>query len=342
MDTFRQARRLATICVLALVVSACGGSGGDGDDESLQPLSVGLTTFNSLHLPILMARDEKLMEPFGIDLEINTFQNTGQIIPALLSGSLDIGTATPEQMFAAQDEEPELKMICSEVSTNPYSLIVSPNIKTIDDLKGKTIGVTGIGASADYFTAVLMLEDAGLKEKQDYTFINAGPPAQRATALIEGQVDAVMSFEPDAQKLVDKGMKSIAEASELDNLHDVIIAMYMAKQGWYEDEDNHELAVDFFRGYLASVEWLYDPANKSRAVDIIAKQMKVSDKAATATYDKFVTELKAYPKDGRIDPAFLETTAKNAKIAGVKAAPAIDSLPDRYDNSLVEEAAKQK
>lgn len=340
MNTFRRIRGLAAICVFALTVSACGGSGGDGGDEELQPLSVGLTTFNSLHLPILMARDEKLMEPYGIDLELNTFQNTGQIIPALLSGSLDIGTATPEQMFAAQDEEPGLKMIISETATNPYSLIVSPKIKKIDDLKGKTIGVTGVGASADYFTAVLMLKANGLEQKRDYTFINAGPPAQRATALVEGQVDAVMSFDPDAQKLVDKGMKSIADASDQPNLHDVLMGSIIADEEWYDE--NREVAVDFMRGYIASVKWLYDPKNKDTAVADIAAEMNVSEKAAAATYDQFVTTLKASPLDGRIDHAFIERTVENIKKEGLNNAPPPGELKSKYDNSLVDAAAKGK
>ncbi|MBO0889936.1 MAG: ABC transporter substrate-binding protein [Acidothermales bacterium] len=335
-------RYLGVIFVAVFFAAACGGSGssGGGGSSGPQKIALGVTSFNSLHLPLLMARDENLMKPYGIDLQINTFQNTGQIIPALLSGSLQVGTATPEQLFAAQNKQPNLKMIASEDGTNPYSLIVNPKkgISSIQDMRGKTIGVTGTGASADYFTAKLMLKDHGLEENRDYHFINAGPPPQRAAALVKGQVDAVMSFPPDAQVMLSKGMKSIAQASSLPNLHKVIIATYMANKPWYTK--NHDLAVKFMRGYLASVKWLYDPKNKAKAVANIAKDMKVSNADATTTYDTFVTKLQAYPKDGLIDPAALTTTAKNAQATGVKGAPALNSLSSRYDNSLAKAAAK--
>lgn len=334
-------RYLGVICVTVFFAAACGGSGGSGGNGSsgTQHIALGVTSFNSLHLPLIMARDENLMKPYGIQLDINTFQNTGQIIPALLSGSLQIGTATPEQLFAAQNKQPSLKMIASEDGTNPYSLIVDPKIKSIQDMRGKTLGVTGTGASADYFTAKLMLLAQGFTENRDYHFINAGPPPQRAAALVNGQVDAVMSFPPDSQKMLDKGMKSIAQASSLPNLHKVIIATYIANKPWYTK--NHALAVKFMRGYLASVRWLYDPANKSKAIGHIAKDMKVSTKYATITYDTFVTKLKAYPKNGLIDPTALTTTAKNAHATGVKGAPDLDTLSSRYDNSLAKAAAQQ-
>ncbi|MQA80562.1 MAG: PhnD/SsuA/transferrin family substrate-binding protein [Streptosporangiales bacterium] len=340
MRTYRWVRWLAAVLAVTVLAAGCGPGGGDAGEGGRHKVPVGVTSLNSLHLWLIVARDEKLMEPYGVDLDIVTFQNTGQITPALLSGSVNFGMAAPEQVFSAQEEEPGLKMVAAEITNNPYSMIVSPEIKSLKDIKGKTIGVTGMGASADYFTAKLLLQAHGLEEKRDYNFTNAGPPPQRATALLENQIDAVMSFEPDAQKLVDKGMKSIAAASDQPNLHDVLMGSIIANKEWYDE--NREVAVDFMRGYLASVKWLYDPKNKDKAVADIAAEMNVSEKAAAATYDQFVTTLKASPLDGRIDHAFLERTVENIKKEGLKNAPPPGELKSKYDNSLVDAAAKGK
>lgn len=345
MHKFDWFRRLALVCVVVSLLTACsewGGSSGDSSGRSggMQKVAIGVTSLNSLHLWLIMARDEKLMEPSGIKLDVVTFQNTGQIIPAIISGSVNFGMATPEQLFGAQDKQPSLKMVAAEITNNPYQLIVNPKkgIKSLRDLRGKTIGVTGTGASADYFTAKLLLKGHGLEENRDYHFINAGPPPERAAALVKGQVDAVMSFPPDAQVMLSKGMKSIAQASSLPNLHKIIMGSLISDQKWYGE--NRDLAVKFIRGYLASVKWLYDPKNKDKAVADIAKQMKVSTEDATTTYDTFIKQLEASPLDGRIDPSFLTTTARNARSEGLKAAPSPGSLSARYDNSLVEAAAK--
>ncbi|MQA01801.1 MAG: PhnD/SsuA/transferrin family substrate-binding protein [Streptosporangiales bacterium] len=330
---------LAACAAVLLLTTSCGGGGSE--EDGVQELDFGITSFNALHLPLLMAREENLMRKYGIDLKFTVFQDTGKIIPALLSGSLDIATATPQQAFSAQDKEPDLKMIGAEVAKNPYSMYASSGIDSLADIKGKTIGVAAVRGSADYFTAKLLLKAEGLKEKRDYNFINAGPPPQRASALLEGQVDAVMSFPPDSEKLADEGVKSIATASEVKTVGDEMLATIMAKESWYSDEDNHEFAVKFLRGYRAAVDWTYDAANKGTAISIIQKEMKVSKKHATITYETFVEELQAYPKDVLIGKTILENTAENAKLAGAQDPPTSDSLPDRYDNSLVKEAAKK-
>ncbi|MBO0830061.1 MAG: ABC transporter substrate-binding protein [Streptosporangiales bacterium] len=345
MRKFGWFKGMVLICVMALSATACSewgssdnSGGSSGKKGGLQKVAIGVTSLNSLHLWLIMAQDEQLMKPSGIKLDVVTFQNTGQIIPALISGSVNFGMATPEQLFGAQEKQAGLKMVASEVTNDPYQMIVRPNITSLEGLKGKTIGVTGIGASADYFTAKLLLKGHGLEEGRDYHFVNAGPPPQRATALVKGQVDAVMSFPPDAQVMLSKGMKSIAQASSLPNLHKIIMGSLISDQRWYSK--NHDLAVKFMRGYLASVKWLYDPKNKAKAVADIAKDMKASTADATITYDTFITKLKASPLDGQIDPSYLTTTAKNAKSEGLKAAPSLDSLSSRYDNSLVKAAAK--
>lgn len=339
MDKSHWFRKVVAASCAAILLATTACSGGSEEGEA-QELDFGITSFNALHLPLLMAREENLMRKYGIDLKFTVFQDTGKIIPALLAGSLDIATATPEQTFTAQDKEPDLKMIGAEVTKNPYSMFGSSDISSVEDIEGKTIGVAAVRGSADYFTAKLLLQAEGLEEKKDYNFINAGPPPQRASALLEGQVDAVMSFPPDSEKLTKKGHEPIADATDVKSVGDSMLATVLAKESWYS-EDGHETAVNFMRGFRDAVEWTYDPKNKDRAIEIIAAEMKVSKDDATTTYETFVEQLEAYPKDVLIDKKILETTAKNAKLSGAPSPPSLDSLAGRYDNSLVKEAAKK-
>lgn len=345
MRTVSSIRSAALAGALALTLVACGGSdepstevGETGGTEALETVTIGVTSLNSLHLWMIMARDENLMEPAGVELDVITFQNTGQILPAIISGEANFGFVTPEQLFAAQDAEPGLKMVAAEITNNPYSVIVTPEIADLEGLRGTTIGVTGAGASADYFTAKLLLQDAGLEEGTDYTFVNAGPPPERASAMAAGQLQAVLNFPPSTQILLDEGMQVIAQASDNPNLDQVILSSLVSDEGWYSE--NREAAVKFMRGYLDTVAWMYDPANRDAAVGHIAAEMGIDTEDAEITYDTFVTELQASPLDGVIDPEFLQTTVDNARQAGLATAPTDDSLADRYDNSLVEEAAE--
>jgi ABC-type nitrate/sulfonate/bicarbonate transport system substrate-binding protein len=320
--------------VAALLSAACGGD--DSGDSGSRRVTVGITSFNSLHLGFLNVQEMNLMEKYDVELDVVTFQNTGQILPAILSGDVQFGFLTPEQLFAAQDDTPNVKMVASENHVNPYQLIARPEIDSAEDLEGATIGVTSPGSSADYFTIKLMLEDHGLVEGEDYDFVTAGPPPDRSAALLGGDVDAVAVFEPDTAHLTDEGMTVLDEAADYDNLTDLEIGSLVADENWYGE--NEALAVDFLRGYLAGQQSLYDPSLRDETIANIANEMDISEDAAELTYTSFVEERKAPSRDVRIDPERLAQTAENAVATDVEGAPSPDDLDWRYDNSLAEAA----
>lgn len=311
-----------------------GEAAGDGE---LTTVTVGFVSLHTWHWWALIAQEEGLMEPHGIDLDIVTFGGTSQIGAALLSGDAQFGSVTPEGIFPAQDQEPTMKMVAAGLSTNPYTLITAPDIETYEDLRGGTIGVSSTGSSADYFTAKLMMLENGLEEGTDYNFVDAGSPSDRVAAMTTGQIQAVLNFEPAAYVLTDEGMNVLEASADYPRLSDVEVAALVADEDWYTE--NREVAVDFLRGFLDAQEWLHDPANREQAVAYLAESMDVSEQHADDTYERFVVELQAWDLTGKISEERLTNTFANAAEAGVEGVPAADDLDWRYDNSLVEEAA---
>jgi ABC-type nitrate/sulfonate/bicarbonate transport system substrate-binding protein len=325
----------AAVSALTLVAPACGG---DSSGDSGNTVTVGITSWHTWYWWLLAAREEGLMDEYDVDLDIVTFQDTGQIASGVLSGAVDIGLFAPEQTFTIQEDSPDLQLVGSNISTSPYTLLGAGDIDQIEDLEGATIGVTSPGSSADYFTIKLMLQSHGLEEGEDYDFVTAGPPSQRAAAMSAGEIQAVANFAPDALTLVDEGANVLDEAANYDELSGIEPNDFVADRGWYDS--NHELAVNFMRGVLKSFQWLYDPKNRERAEELLAAEMDLTDEQARATYERFVLELQAWDRDGMVDPERLEQTRANAVAAGVPDMPEADDLEDRYDNSLMEEAAK--
>jgi ABC-type nitrate/sulfonate/bicarbonate transport system substrate-binding protein len=335
MRMWRAVTALAAVGVLGLVTPACGGDDEGGSDNTV---TVGITSWHTWYWWLLAAREEGLMDEYGVELDIVTFSDTGQIASGVLSGAVDVGLFAPEQTFTIQQETPDLQIVGSNISTSPYTLLGAGDIDTIEDLSGATIGVTSPGSSADYFTIKLMLESHGLVEGEDYDFVTAGPPSQRAAAMSAGEIQAVANFAPDALILESEGATVLDQAANYDELKGIEPNVYVADSGWYDGD--RELAVNFMRGVLKSLDWLYDPANRERAEELLADEMGISAEQASATYERFVLELKAWDPDAMIDPERLEQTRANAVEAGVSDMPEADALEDSYDNSLLEEAAK--
>lgn len=311
----------------------------EASEVATETVTVGLTSLHSWYWPLLAARDEGLMEPFGIELDVVTFQNLAQLASGLVADSVDIALVAPETMFGVQQSEPDVRVIASMLSANPQTLIVHPDIASVEDLRGQIIGVSTVGASADFFTGRLMLLRNGLELDTDYTMVNTGPTAERAAAMSSGQIQASLNWEPALMQLLDEGMVEIDRAANYEDLRDVEVIALNAKEGWYRD--NRDVAVRFLQGFLAGMDWLYDESNRDRAIEMLADEMSVETEHAAAAYEWFIVELEAYPRDGRVDPRKLEQTVRNAGEAGVEFVPALDDLDWRYDNSLVEEAASR-
>lgn len=321
---------------------ASQGVGSQAPTGKLETVTIGLTSFNSLHIEFLVGLAEHLWEPYGIKIELPTLQNVQLGLPGLVSGSLQFTPATNAGLFLAQPKAPELQAVAVETLGMPYVAIAGPKIKSVQDLKGKTFGVDAAGASLDYLALAGILADAGINPLTDVHWVSAGPPAARVAALTSGKVDAVGSFLPDSLKLLGQnGYHVVGKSSTFDGFH-AQFDFIVANKNWVAK--HHDTAVNFMRGYLKSVTWLMDPANKDKAVKDIAASMKVDTDAATQTYDTFVTQLKMWPaqsSDATLDPASMLKAANYFTKAGLKGLPTSESeLNGRYDNSLIEDAIK--
>lgn len=345
-STHRRWRAAALLSAAVLMgTTACASStGGSGTGSTaggggLTDVPLAITGLNALHLWMIVARDQKLMEPAGIKMNLVIFSGQAQVVPSLLSGASRFASSTPEQAMEAHLQEKDLNLVVGTETGSPYSLIASPDITSIKDLRGKKIGVNGVGASADYFAGKLLLADKGLQEGADYTFTNVGVTAQRVAALQANQVSAVLLFPPDTAKALDGGAKQIALATDSPALKSGMTGGLVSLSSWYDK--NKDVATKFVKGYQDTMKWLYDPANRAQAVKDFAAQFKISDAAAGDVYDYFITNVhKDEDLTGMVHQESLAQTLKNAQTVGLKSLSSVQStdLSSFYDNALVDAA----
>lgn len=309
------------------------------NSSKLVSVILGARSINAMHQWLMVAEQEGFMEKNGVKLDVVTFARTADIIPALLGGSINFGLATPEQLFAAQDKQKSIKIVANEVSRSPYIVYAkNPDIRSLSDLKGKTLGVSSVGGSVDYFTYKLLLHNLGMEEGKDYHIVNAGGISQRVNALINGQVDSEMVYPPGNEILGKAGARQIFNVSSDRNYDNLVVNVLISDQKWYGKHE--KAAVAFMRGYLESVKWLLDPANKEKAITDIGKAMKVDNSQAKSAYVEFVERAKAFPASAEVTPDQIKKTVANARMVGLKAAPTDDDLDWRYDNSLIKMSRK--
>ncbi|MBM2806765.1 MAG: transporter substrate-binding protein, partial [Deltaproteobacteria bacterium] len=95
-------------------------------------------------------------------------------------------------------------------------LIAQPEVKTLKDLRGKTLGISSFGATPDV-AARMMIKQAGIDPEKEIKVLALGSDAARMTALMQRVVDVVVMSPPADTQLEKQGYQILARAYELFN-----------------------------------------------------------------------------------------------------------------------------
>ncbi len=213
------------------------------------------------------------------------------------------------------------KMVCGCHKSPAHRLIAKPEIKTIKELKGKTIGVhvpdNKHGVTTD---AAYVLMHHGLDPWKDVTFVAVGDERARVAAMESGVVDAVSSGPPFFRILMKKGFRFLGYIGDL-------LPNYMAHGLFTTERIINQRAEEVgaaVRGMIKAVEFVKDKKNKEEAIDFMMRKVMLSREVASESYDEYV-DLWTW----EIIPEALEDVVKyKCWVQGIKPVP-IETLYDR-------------
>jgi ABC-type nitrate/sulfonate/bicarbonate transport system substrate-binding protein len=216
----------------------------------------------------------------GLDLELNFAQSGAAVTQQLTGGSLDVALSVGiTDPIRAIDKGAPLALIRIIGNAAPYVLIGKPGLKSIADLKGKTIST---GADNDITTVYFerMMAANGLK-KGDYTTLPAGVAAARFAALKAGVVDAAVVLPPVNFVAEKAGFVTLGFAA--DYVKDLPFTGMAVQRRWAGA--NVAAAKKVLAATDKSVAWLADPSHREEAVELLVKVGKANKDDAEASYD---------------------------------------------------------
>jgi ABC-type nitrate/sulfonate/bicarbonate transport system substrate-binding protein len=188
----------------------------------------------------------------------------------------------------------------TEYNTPTYGLLARPNVTSYADLRGQTI-VVDAPNGVTYWLTRRMLTQAGLGP-DDYNFIFAGGTPDRLAALQAGGVAAailIQLFDFAAER---QGFRRLGNSNEVVRTFEM--TGYTARRD--RIERNEDSVARFIRGYLAGQRWLYDPANRERAIQVLMDKTRLSAEDAGATYGLYIERERVFPPGMRISPAGIQ------------------------------------
>ena len=165
-------------------------------------------------LPFRVANARGYFKEQGLTVE-QIFVRGGPIaITALISGNVDFASIGGAQAaIRSKARGLDLNLIASTSNYTNYTLIGAKNIRRLEDLRGKIIGITGAGAFSD-FTVRIYLKRNNIDPDKDVVLRAIGQTVIRAGALEKGLISAAPFSAEDTVKLLDKGYPMIVNLNE--------------------------------------------------------------------------------------------------------------------------------
>jgi NitT/TauT family transport system substrate-binding protein len=203
---FRRCKSIAFI--LGLILAPASASWNAHGEQ----FRVALSTKDFGYLPLFVGIRSGLFAQEGLEIQWIVV-NSNVVVTALLAGEIDVAGIAGSSMRAAARGAP-LKANFFPYDKSLFVLMGAPNIKRVQDLKGKVIGTTGPGASTEV-AASMVLQHHGMDPKKDVTFMTIGGAETSITAMRNGIIQA-RAFNPDAAYIMKKqGFTELAVLADM-------------------------------------------------------------------------------------------------------------------------------
>jgi len=308
---------------------------------TLEKLTIGWSAIAGSQAPFWITKEAGLFEKNGLDVTMIYVDGGSKATQALMSGDVPIAQVGGNAPVVARLRGADVTLIAGLLNVLAYSMIVSPEIKKPEDLKGKKLSVSRFGSNSDYATRKILLK-WGLKPDIDVAVLQipGGQPARMAA--IQSKVVHGMVAQPPVTSLARKfNLSIIAEPEDFGGAYPTTP---VASRISYIRE-KRETVRKFTRSLLEGIH-LYK-TNKDFSKKVIAKYVKTNDNDALEDSYQYFSRLvpqKPYPSLDAVKEALTELGEKDPKVRSAKAEEFVDMsiIKEFDDNGFIDGLYKKR
>jgi NitT/TauT family transport system substrate-binding protein len=195
------------------IVAILTASGGDTQDKPLKKFRWGVTSLSASQWIPWIAKDVKLYEKHGMEAELVLLRGSGQSAQAIIGNSILGAPCTLTTVMSADLSGADLVTVAHTVAGVQSKLLVRPEIKKPEDLRGKRIAVSGFGSLGDFLERYI-LKKYGIDPVRDVVMLSIGNQPDRIQALFTGLVDAADLSHPADIQAERKGYRILWDAKQ--------------------------------------------------------------------------------------------------------------------------------
>jgi NitT/TauT family transport system substrate-binding protein len=320
------------IFLLAMALSLLASARGARSQEKIR---VGQGSVSLQSGLMYIAKDRGLFAKYGLVPEIIYIPGGSINVQVLVSGGLDLSQLSGAPGTAANIEGADIIYILGLLDKLNYQLVTRPEVKSIEQLKGKKLGVSRFGSSADFGLRAL-LKRVGIDPAKEVTILQIGDEPSRVAAIVSGNIDGTVANAPFGIEAERLKLNVIADSVKM-GIPFFNTGLLGSKR--YLDKQEGKV-LNFLRAYLEAIKIL--KTEREYSVKALSQFTRVQNlKAVQEGYDYFNNQLQPvpYPSVEAMQAVVAQLGESNPKARKIDAK---NFVSDRYLKQLEEEGFVKK
>ena len=319
--------------ILFWTAALLGFLSNDSFGQPLETLNASYASVTGSRIPLWIAKDAGLFEKQGLHVNLVVIAAGNAAIGALAGGDVEIlGAPGSTTMVSAARGLPVA--IIGTFGPGAWKLAAHPSITTIQELRGKTVGISRPGTTIEFATRRALLK-LGFAPGKDVNILATGLAESNKRLMImhQGKIDATLVSPDNLYDAEAKGLK-VSILADLNELGIYTTASDLsARRDFLKNQRQRARA--FMMAYCEAI-WL-GKNNKSVALASFRKQMRENDpRRLDVLYKNYVVDalpLKPYPMEEVIQTEIENLTPTVPEFRGKRAADFVDkSILNELEN----------
>lgn len=288
----------------------------------------GVPTRDYGYFPTYVAQAKGFFAQEGLDVKV-VVMRSNVAVPALLSGEVQFATAG-SAINAALRGAP-LRAVYFSYSTSIFQFVVRPEIRTPQDLRGKTVAIASPGGSQDVGTR-LMLEDLGLDPRRDVKILPMGGAQARVIAMETGQVAGSANNFDVVATLVRRGYRVLTNSAKV---YPVPFSGLAANMNWARE--NRDSLKKWLRAHVKAVQFIWQ--QPAEAAQVAVKELGLDKEIAHEVVKQSFQFMNRNDPGGASGKGLQAHIEESAERAGVD--PMKFKIADIADLTFLREAQRE-
>ncbi len=278
---------LLRVAVYLLVIL---GVSREGAPQSLTKVNATIPALAESSATFFIAREMGYWREEGLDVDLIVVR-AAPSIQAVIAGNVDFSTAGGSALLPILRGLP-LSFLFTTFKRPHFSLYTKQSIASIQDLKGKSVGISSIGSGPDSLLRDLLRKE-GMEGGRDVTIMAVGTGVERFVALKMGTVDVAVLSPAEFHLAEEAGFRELFSFVKQGDAVYLQGAVVTTEQRL---KSNPILVEKFIRGSVRGLLYLRD--NRSGSVAILSRILKIKPETMARIYDKIRPGM---TQDGTVD-----------------------------------------